>query len=134
MLISNLRILVIDDQALVRKVVATLLASQGCNDVIEAANGVEARDIVAKSKPSLIVCDINMSPGDGFSFLRDLRSGIYGPNDIPVIFMTSSSEKPVIEKALRLGVDGYVLKPITSTNLITQIHNAIKRRQGKQVK
>ena len=48
MLISNLRILVIDDQALVRKVVATLLASQGCNDVIEAANGVEARDIVGQ--------------------------------------------------------------------------------------
>ena len=127
-MLSNHHVLVVDDQPLTRKVLKSMLAGRGCTSFSEAANGQEARDQMQQNAPTLVLCDINMSPGDGFSFLQDLRSGSHCDPQVPVIFLTCNSEASFIERAKDMGADGYLLKPITANDLADQIGKALKRR------
>ena len=104
-----------------------MLLSNGCAEVSEAANGYEAEQAMRSEIPSLILCDINMSPGDGFKFLQDVRSGSFGPHDIPVVFLTCNVEKSIIERAIDLGVNGYLLKPVMAADLVAQISKVLTK-------
>ena len=121
-------VLIIDDQPLVRKVLRSMLANLGCETVTEASNGEEALLSMQQSPPTLILCDINMSPIDGFDFLSNLRIGKYGAQDVPVIFLTCNTERKIVERAIKMGVAGYLLKPVTSEELRTKISTALDSR------
>ena len=101
-------ILVADDLAIIRELVATCLQVRGYK-VLCATDGVEALKLVQTHNPDLIVCDISMPGMDGITFLEHIRAE---PKtlDTPVILLTGSSDKDLILRAGRLGVTDYLLK------------------------
>ena len=110
-------ILIVDDQQIVRKVLGLMLKQLGYSLVFEATNGEEAKKIVQDHAPSLIICDINMSPTNGLEFLKELRSGSLGEPEVPVIFLTCNTDNSTIQEAAALGANGYLAKPVKAEKL-----------------
>lgn len=127
----GLRILVIDDQAFVRKVLRQYLNNRGCRDVIEAANGQQALECLAGPIPDAIVCDINMEPGNGFEFLSSLRNAGGPLSQIPFVFLTSSADADFVRQAKEMNVDGYLLKPVSAEKLCAAVERVIIRHWKK---
>lgn len=113
------RVFVVDDDPLMREVMAGLLAEAG-HDVIHAENGEEACGIAARQDFDLAVIDLGMPKLDGFGLLEFLR---HNPKtaDLPVIVATSAGDPQSIERAFRLGASSFVTKPI---NWAQFIHHA----------
>lgn len=104
-------ILVVDDSSTVRKFVSVSLSMQGFK-VITAGDGMEALEKLPAEKPDLIITDLNMPNMDGFEFIRTLREN---PDyqDIPVIILTSLSDKTNKELGLKSGAHSYLIKPFS---------------------
>ena len=124
-MLTDHHVLVVDDQPLIRKVLKTMLSTKGGRQVSEAANGDDARQIMLSNPASLILCDINMSPGNGFDFLKEVRNGDFGSPDVPVIFLTCNVEQHMVEKASQMGVSGYLLKPVSADKLHSTISGVL---------
>jgi len=102
------RILVADDQDAVRKrLVATLLARQGFEVCAEAANGLEAVERARQSQPDLIVLDITMPEMNGLDAARRIHSFL---PDTPILILSVHKGKQLMEEARKIGVRGYVTK------------------------
>ena len=129
--LRNLRVLLVDDQSMVRVAVRTILNGLGCTYISEAADGEEAFQVMQEALPTLIISDIQMPDGDGFTFLRNLRSGTHSLFNFPVIFLTSNSLPEYVKTAAQMGVDGYLLKPVSADKLHSKIEEVLKVRQGK---
>ncbi|MEH2921232.1 two-component system response regulator RssB [Samsonia erythrinae] len=106
--LAGKHILVIDDEAVFRSVLAGYLASLGAL-IQEAANGLEALTILEGYQPDLIICDLKMPTMDGMEFLERLRQK---DSDTPILVISATSQMADIAKALRLGVQDVLLKPI----------------------
>jgi len=113
------RVFVVDDDPLMREVMAGLLAEAG-HDVIHAENGEEACGIAARQDFDLAVIDLGMPKLDGFGLLEFLRRNPKTA-DLPVIVATSADDPQSIERAFRLGASSFVTKPI---NWAQFIHHA----------
>lgn len=120
---DQIRVLVIDDQAFVRRIVTMLLRQAGFQEIAEAKDGAAGLEAVGSFKPHLVICDIEMQPVDGLEFLRTLHQGTM---PLPkVIFLTSHGESEMVLKARDLGVDAFVLKPVTGAQLERRIEHVI---------
>ncbi|MBF0375780.1 MAG: response regulator [Alphaproteobacteria bacterium] len=120
---EEIRVLVIDDQAFVRRIVTMLLRQAGFQDIAEAKDGASGLEAVGIFRPHLVICDIEMQPVDGLEFLQTLRGGAL---PLPkVIFLTSHGESEMVVKARDLGVDAFVLKPVTGPQLERRIDHVI---------
>jgi DNA-binding NarL/FixJ family response regulator len=105
---ETVRILVADDQDAVRKrVIATLVSRQGFEICAEAANGLEAVERAKQSKPDLIVLDITMPELNGLDAARRIRSFL---PDTPILILSVHKGKQLMEEARKIGVRGYVTK------------------------
>lgn len=116
------RILVVDDEKIVRDYVQRILEEAGY-DVITAANGQEALDKVAQFALSLVLLDIRMPELDGFQVLERMRK----ISNVPVIMLTVVEEKTVVSDTLSLGADDYVPKPFDPEVLLVRIQAKLKR-------
>ena len=120
--LSKIKVLVIDDQSFVRHIVVTMLKHLGVHDVREAAEGGDGLKCAGEYHPDLILCDIEMKPIDGLVFLDALRKSKTGRRDIPVVFLTCHSESSVVKKAKELGVDDFLVKPVSANMLEKCLH------------
>lgn len=91
-----------------------------------ARNLEEARRAVRDFRPDLILLDISLPDGDGFSFCADLKK----KSSCPVIFLTAKEEEADVVKGLELGADDYIIKPFRNRELISRIKSVL-RRAGK---
>ncbi len=119
------RILVVDDEPMVREVVVAYLERKGF-DVVEASTGTAALDSVAERRPDLIVLDIMLPEIDGFSVLTELRRS----GDVPVILLTARTEEPDRVLGLELGADDYVVKPFSPRELVARVRSVLRRSGG----
>jgi DNA-binding NarL/FixJ family response regulator len=102
------RILVADDQDAVRKrVIATLLLRKGFEVCAEAANGLEAVEQARQSKPDLILLDITMPEMNGLDAARRIHAFL---PDTPILILSVHNGKQLMEEARKIGVRGYVTK------------------------
>ncbi|HIJ38996.1 MAG TPA: response regulator, partial [Rhodospirillaceae bacterium] len=126
---SRLTILIVDDQDYVRSIVVQLLRSLGVGKVVEGASGDVAIQILETTKADLILCDIKMKPMDGLQFLREVRSG-KGQIDsqVPIIFLTAASDQTTVQEAITLGIDGYMVKPVSGSILKEKITTVMQKR------
>ncbi len=122
------RILVVDDEPMVREVVVAYLERDGF-DVVEASTGTAALDSVAERRPDLIVLDIMLPEIDGFSVLTELRRS----GDVPVILLTARTEEPDRVLGLELGADDYVVKPFSPRELVARVRSVLRRSGGAPV-
>ena len=117
------KILVVDDEARMRKLVSDFLVREGY-EVLEAANGEEAMDLFYADKEIvLIILDVMMPRMDGWQVLREIRES----SQVPVIMLTARTDERDELKGFDLGVDEYVTKPFSPRTLVARV-NAILRR------
>jgi DNA-binding NarL/FixJ family response regulator len=113
---SPVRVLLVDDQALFREALATLLEVRPEIDVVgEAANGAEALDRVAAVRPDVVLMDLHMPVLDGIGATRRLR--VEHP-DVRVLALTTFDDDEDVFAALRAGAVGYLLKDVSSDRLV----------------
>jgi two-component system chemotaxis response regulator CheY len=113
-----IRVLIVDDSAVMRKIVERCLRQAGIElrEVIEAGNGAEGLAAVQGGSMDLILSDINMPTMDGLEFLQGLKNLENGKNTPVVMITTEGSESRVVE-ALSAGARGYIRKPFTPDNI-----------------
>ena len=113
---APVKVLIVEDNDFVRFMLKKYLTGYGVKDIFEAANGEDGIKMLSV-KPDIVICDIHMSPVDGFNFLNHVRSLETSENKLPFIFLTGNANAEFVEKARNLTVDAYLLKPITADNL-----------------
>lgn len=125
------RILVVDDKSFIRTTIKQMLRTIAAFDVLEildASNGPTALELVRSSTPNLVLCDVGMLPMSGLDFVRELR-GL--PDRLlrqtPVIMLTANAQEETVAKAMSLGANGYLLKPVSTKNLRARIEATFKR-------
>lgn len=122
-----LRVLIVDDEEIVRKTARQMLAQFGIKITSEAEDGMKGLMEVAKFKPNLILCDVHMKPMGGLKFLEGLRQlNIKHIEDTPVIMVTGDRNVDTVREAQRLSVAGYIVKPTTTKDLRARIEHAIR--------
>ena len=122
---DGLKILVVDDEARMRKLVKDFLVNKGFS-VIEAANGEEAVDIFFAQKDiALILLDVMMPKMDGWEVLKTIRKY----SQVPVMRLTARSEERDELQGFALGVDEYISKPFSPKILVARV-DAILRRSN----
>ena len=117
-----MEVLVVDDEPMVREVVARYLTLDGIA-VTEAGDGDEAMAWLAGHRPDLVVLDVMLPGADGLTILRHLRS----VGDIPVILLTARAEEVDRIVGLELGADDYVVKPFSPRELAVRVRNLLRR-------
>jgi len=107
-------VVVIEDQAFVRKTIVQLLGQLGFGRIGEAEEGESGLRECQRANPDVVVCDIDMRPVNGLDFVTRLRASaeIRNPRT-PVIFLTKHSESEIVKQAMALGVNAFVVKPPT---------------------
>lgn len=120
----RLRLLLVDDQPLFRKALASLINGQFDMTVVgEASDGMEAIAQIRALAPDLVVMDVNMPGATGIDGVREARrSGI----DIPIIMLTISDEDDDLFEAIKAGANGYLLKNLKPEQLFDGIRGAVR--------
>ncbi len=118
-------ILVVEDNASVRSVIANALEFEGY-ETLQARNGKEALELLKRHIPSLILSDINMPQMDGLQFFQAVRQ-IPRLTAIPFVFLTSHSSSEDIQRGRELGVEDYLTKPIEPDALVRIINARLYR-------
>jgi two-component system chemotaxis response regulator CheY len=112
--VKKLRVLIVDDSSVMRKIVERSLRQAGLDlaEVLEANNGAEALAEVQKGSLDLVLSDINMPVMDGLEFLRSL-AGVESAKGLPVVMITTEGSEARVVEALSVGAKGYIRKPFT---------------------
>ena len=122
------KILVVDDEARMRKLVADFLAKEGF-EVLEAEDGEKAMDLFYAEKDiALVILDVMMPKMDGWQVLREIRES----SQVPVIMLTARSDEKDELRGFDLGVDEYVTKPFSPRTLVARAVAILRRTAGKE--
>lgn len=120
---DKIKILVIDDESRMRKLVKDFLEREGF-EVLEAGDGMEAMEIFYEDKDiALLILDVMMPKMDGWQVCREVRQ----TSNVPIIMLTARSEERDELQGFELGVDEYISKPFSPKILVARV-NAILRR------
>lgn len=120
------KVLVVDDEPMVREVVARYLELAGMQ-VFEAADGQGAQHWLDHNQPDLVVLDIMLPQIDGLTILRRLRA----TSDVPVILLTARADESERVVGLELGADDYVVKPFSPRELAARVRSVLRRTAGR---
>ena len=119
------KVLIVDDERDIVKAVKIRLQSRGY-EVVAAFDGAQGVFMAHKEKPDLIILDIRMPAGDGFSVADRLRRSAHTWN-IPIIFLTGSPETNAEERAKELGARFYIKKPYDPEELFDAVERAMEK-------
>jgi len=123
---ETLKILVVDDEARMRKLVKDFLLVKGFQ-VIEAENGEEAVDIFFEQKDiALILLDVMMPKMDGWEVCKTIRQY----SQVPIMMLTARGEERDELQGFKLGVDEYISKPFSPKILVARVEAVLRRSQG----
>ena len=117
------RILVAEDEALIRMDLVEMLTEAGYDVVAQATNGEEAIALAHEHKPDLAILDVKMPVLDGISAAEEIIS------IAPVLMLTAFSQKELVERARDAGVMAYVVKPFSITDLVPAMEIAMSRHR-----
>ena len=121
------RILVVDDEAAIRRFLKAGLGAEGY-ELVEAETGAAAVALAAKEKPDLVIIDLGLPDKDGTEVLREIRHASL----VPVIVLSVRSDEKGKVAALDLGADDYITKPFGMSELIARIRAALRHRLQQQ--
>jgi response regulator NasT len=117
------RVLIAEDEALIRLDLAEMLREEGYDVVGEAGDGQEAVDLALSLRPDLVIMDVKMPRGDGI----DAAAEIAEKRIAPIVVLTAFSQRDLVEKARDAGAMAYLVKPFSVSDLIPAIELAVSR-------
>ena len=117
------RVLIAEDEALIRLDLAEMLREEGYEVVGQAGDGQEAVDLAESLKPDLVIMDVKMPRRDGI----DAASEIASKRIAPIVILTAFSQRELVERARDAGAMAYLVKPFSITDLIPAIEVAVSR-------
>jgi len=116
------KVLVVDDEPIVREVVVRYLRREGYA-TLEAGDGDRARDLIEREAPALVVLDVMLPGTDGLALCRWIRAR----SDLPVIMLTARGDEADRIVGLELGADDYVTKPFSPRELAARVRTVLRR-------
>lgn len=123
--VAQRRVLIAEDEALIRLDLAEMLREEGYAVVGEAGDGQEAVELAESLRPDLVIMDVKMPRRDGI----DAAAEIAAKRIAPVVVLTAFSQRDLVEKARDAGAMAYLVKPFSSTDLVPAIEVAVSRFQ-----
>lgn len=114
-----LRVVVADDQALVRRGFGMILTADGIDVVAEATNGIEAVEAVRRTRPDVVLMDIRMPEMDGLEATRRILGG--ATEELRVVMLTTFDLDHYVYAALSAGASGFLLKDVTPEHLVATV-------------
>jgi AmiR/NasT family two-component response regulator len=120
---SPRRVLIAEDEALIRLDLAEMLTEEGFEVVGEAGDGEEAVALAIELKPDLVILDVKMPKKDGIDAAAEIVSGQIAP----VVMLTAFSQRDLIERARDAGAMAYLVKPFSPADLLPAIELAVAR-------
>jgi len=116
------KILLVDDEAHVRKFIALILKQLGASTIMEAGNGRDAVEVFKREQPNMVLLDVNMPIQDGIQTLREIRTL---STDCVVVMLTSLANRQTVEEALSLGADNYIRKDTPKDEILASLKATI---------
>ncbi len=117
---DQLRVLIVDDTSTSRLLLRDALDQIGVHKVFFATDGEKALKFMMDTPAHLVISDVNMPVMDGMGLLKAIRG--YKPTQrVPFIVLTGQADKAIVETAAKLGVNNYLVKPVTVAKLKTAI-------------
>lgn len=113
--IRRLSVLIVDDNAFMRKIVRGILSTIGIKKIVEAGDGIRGLELIRVTSPDLVILDWEMPLLDGPGLVRIIRSpGVFSVPDIPIIMLTAHGDRWRVLEAARIGVNEFVCKPVSA--------------------
>jgi len=122
------KILVIEDEQIIRENILKLLKAEGF-DVTGAENGAQGLNAAVSNLPDVIICDVMMPELDGYGVLMALRSNPVTAT-LPFVFLTGKAERSEMRQGMELGADDYLTKPFTKAELVGAISSRLKKQEA----
>jgi response regulator NasT len=119
------RVLIAEDEALIRLDLAEMLREEGYEVVGEAGDGQEAVELAELLRPDLVIIDVKMPRRDGI----DAASEIAAKRIAPIVMLTAFSQRDLVERARDAGAMAYLVKPFTAGDLVPAIELAVSRSE-----
>jgi two-component system, response regulator PdtaR len=120
---EQLRVVVAEDETLIRLDIVEILSSQGYAVVGEADNGQRAVELAAELRPDVVLMDVKMPIMDGITAAEQIARGRLAP----VVLLTAFSQRELVERAREAGAMAYVVKPFSENDLVPAIELAVAR-------
>lgn len=117
--------LVVDDSAMMRKILIGALARLDITDVDQAADGAAAVSAVQAKDYSLILMDWNMPVMAGIDAIRAIRAA---GKTMPIMMVTTEAEKERVMEAMKAGATSYLIKPFTATAIVNKLQGVIEKK------
>ncbi len=127
-IIRQSKILIIDDAEANLRLLETLLAKEGFNQVISTTDPTKTLDLITAFNPDLIMLDLMMPVLDGFSVLEQLSKFISNDNYLPVLVLTADATIQAKRKALALGAKDFLTKPFDAIEAMLRVWNLLETR------
>jgi len=117
-----MKVLVLDDSKTMLRIITNTLKRIGINDITTALDGIEGLAAYHNEKPSIILTDWNMPNMNGYEFVKKVRAI---DQDTPIVMITTEGGKAEVIKALKAGVNNYIVKPFTPQVLKEKLNDII---------
>ncbi len=125
---SAIKVLIVDDEPAIRKLVRVGLGSQGYT-ILEASNAKDAVELLKADRPDIILLDLGLPDIPGHDLLGKWRSELL---ELPIVILSSRTDEAGIVSALELGADDYVTKPFGMKELVARIRVALRHKFQQQ--
>lgn len=119
-----MKALIVDDSQIMRRIIVSVLKKAGVNDISEVTNGQEALDVLKQDKDiGLVLLDWNMPVMTGIETLKHIRTT---NKQLPVVMVTTESEKERVVEAIKAGANDYMLKPFNPDEVLEKLRKYLE--------
>ena len=122
----DMKVLVVDDFATMRRIVKNILKEIGFKNIVEADDGLTALEVLKKDKIDLVLADWNMPRMTGLDLLKAVRSD-ESLKKTPFVMVTAEAQKSCVLEAVQAGVSNYVVKPFTANTVRQKLEQVFSK-------
>ncbi|WP_339743225.1 response regulator [uncultured Maricaulis sp.] len=134
-ILQGFRILIVEDVAATRRLIARLLGSLGCHHLFEADGVESAWQYLNRQDLDLMLLDYELQDGTGVKLIRELRANATSRSQaLPTIMLTGHSEANIVEESICAGADSFLVKPVMPDKLGQRIQDVISSRRSDIVR